>query len=216
MRKVKFFLTLALLAMTVGCTSSNWEKPIIAEYDLSQETSKQVIIIVEQPAWLVAQDNLQYYLTRAFSFQLTTNVGFDDKNIIPYDKVADYRTKMSGSSIHSSLDVAKGMKADLVIFVKIDGYHLYEMDSTGYYKGYLSAQTLLVDVETEEKLWPNDAKSKSLKVAVDIENRSREAAVRRLTGALAHCSTRYLYDCLKKKFRIAEDRSSWRWEDQEN
>ena len=213
MRKVKFFLTLVLLAMTAGCISSDWEKPVIAEYDMKKETDKKVIIFVDQPSWLNAEDNLQYYITRAFSFQLINNVGFKPKSIIPYAELSDYRSKLKDASMHSPLDMAKDLKADFAIFVKVDGYHLYEMDTTGYYKGYLAAQVLLVDVETKEKLWPNNAESKSLKVAIDIESGGREAAVKRLTGALAHCSIRYLYDCLKKNFSISEDRTSLRWEE---
>ncbi|MCK4887881.1 MAG: hypothetical protein KAS96_10885 [Planctomycetes bacterium] len=214
MRKVKFFLTLVLLAITSGCISSDWEKPIIAEYDLSKDTDKQVIVFVEQPGWLNAEDNLQYYITRAFSYQLINNVGFEPKMIIPYAELSDYRSKLKDASMRSPLNIAKGMNADLAIFVKVDGYHLYDMDATGFYKGYLAAQVLLVDVETKEKLWPNNAKSKNLKVAVDIESRGRDAAVKRLTGALAHCSVRYLYDCLKKRFKISEDRTSLGWGDQ--
>ena len=216
MKKVKFFLTMVLLAMTSGCAAYDWEKPIIAEYDLTKETDKQVIVFVEQPGWLVAEDNLQYYITRAFSYQLINNVGFEPKKITSYAELSDYRSKLKDASMHSPLDIAKELKADLAIFVKVDGYHLYDMDATGYYKGYLAAQVLLVNVETKEKLWPNDAKSRELKVAVDIENRGREAAVKRLTGALAHCSVRYLYDCLKKKFKIEEDRTSLKWEEEQN
>jgi len=214
MRKIKFFLTLVLLALTTGCISSDWEKPIVAEYDLSKETDKKVIVFVEQSTSLNAQDNLQYYITRALGYQFVNNVGFEPKMIIPYADLADYRNKLTGGSMHSPLSIAEGMEADLAVFVKVGGYHLYEMAETGYYKGYLQAQVLLVDVETKEKLWPNDARSKNLKVAVDIEGRGREAAVKRLTGALAHCSARYLYDCLKKKFRIEEDRSALKWTDE--
>lgn len=214
MRKVKFFLTMLLLAITSGCISSDWEKPIIAEYDLTKEADKRIIIFVDQPAWLAAEDNLQYYITRAFSYQLINNVNFKPKHIVPYAELSEHRSKLKDPLMYSPLGIAKELKADLAIFVKVDGYNLYDMDSTGYYKGYLNSQVLLVDVKTEEKLWPNDAKSRPFKVAVDIESRGREAAIKRLTGALAHCSVRYLYDCLKKNFKIPEDRSSLGWEDQ--
>jgi len=216
MRKVKFFLTLVLLAMTTGCADYEWEKPIVAEYNLEKENDKKVVIFVDQPNWLNAEDNLQYYITRAFSYQLINNVGFKPKSIIPYAELSDYRSKLKDASLYSPLDIAKGLKADLLIIVKVDGYNLYDMDNTGYYKGYLAGQVLLVDVETKEKLWPNNAESKSLKVAVDAEVGGREAAVRKLTGAFGHCSVRYLYDCLKKNFSIAEDRTSLRWEDEQS
>jgi hypothetical protein len=80
-----------------------------------------------------------------------------------------------------------------------------------YYNGELGCQVILFDVESGKKLWPKDT-AKLIRVGFDFDVRGQEPALDRLANTAAYCLTRYLYDCRKDKFKIADDRSGAGWQ----
>jgi len=222
MRKLTAFFVLTVLFFCGGCglvsilgTSRSHEKKIAAEYDLTGHRGRKILILVNQPAYLNARANLRYHLTKAIREKLTGKIKIPQERIIAYNELSQFRSGQPNFSLLLPGEVGEALGADLVLLVTVQDYQLNEMARTGYYKGFLDAQAALVDTATGEKLWPKSAKSKSIKVGFEVESGTREAAVSRLSSALAYCTTRYFYDCPREKFRIADDKSGVGWEDWE-
>ncbi len=100
----------------------------------------------------------------------------------------------------------------MVLLVVVEDCELNKISEIDYYKGFLDARTVLLDVATGEKLWPESAESKTVRVGFEMESGGQAAAVRRLAAAGAHCTVRYFYNCPKDKFKIPDDRSDVAWE----
>lgn len=222
MKKLTAFLTLVMLFFSSGCgivavlgTSRSHEKKVPAEYDLTEHTDRKILILVNQPAYLNARANLRYHLTKAISEKLTEKIKIPQECILAYNELSQFRSDQPNFSLLLPAEVGEALGADMVLLVAIQDYQLNEMAKTGYYRGFLGAQTALVETATREKLWPKSAKSKSIKVGFEFESGGRKAAVARLSAACAYCTTRYFYDCPKEKFKIADDKSGIGWENWE-
>jgi hypothetical protein len=218
MKKLTVFFVLAGIFFYSGCgmvgllgTPSPYEKKIPAEYDLAAQKGKKVLVLVEQPGWLDAQANLQYYLTEAIRESLTAKVKVKPEYIISYKELSEFRSNRSDYSSLSSVAVGKALGADIVLLVVIEGYQLSEVAESDYYSGALSAQTALFETATGEKLWPEYAENKSIKVSFEAEH-GQETADKRLASACAHCITRYFYNCLKYKFKTFDEGKEAGWE----
>jgi len=213
------FTFLAVCLLFGGCgivsvlgTPSSHEGKVPAEYNLAEHPDRKVLILVNQPAYLNAQTNLRYYLTKSLRKSLILKVAISPEYVIDYDKLSEFRSSKPGFSLLSPAEVGKALVADMVLFVTINDYELSEVAQSGYYKGFLGVQAILFDTVTGERLWPKTAKSKGIKVGFDMEKANQEIAVDKLAAACAYCTTRYFYTCRKNKFKIAEDRSDISWE----
>jgi hypothetical protein len=99
----------------------------------------------------------------------------------------------------------------MVLSVTVQEYQLQEVAESSYYSGSLYIRGALFDSLTGDRLWPNPAAGKSVRVGFEVEGPGMEAAVRRLTAACAHCIVRYFYNCSKAKFKVFDDRSDIDW-----
>ncbi len=220
MKKIIAFFMLAGILFQSGCgliavmaSPTPHEQKIPAEYDLSERKEQKILVLVNQPTWLAAGVNLRYYLTIAMHRTLTQKIEIESENFVDYKKLSEFRSNRSDFAFLSAQEVGKALGADVVLVITIENYQLNAMPEANYYDGSLNAGAALFDVAGGEKLWPESAKSKRVKVGFDIESRGRQAAISRLANAFAHCSVRYLYDCPKNRFKIVEDRSGINWED---
>ncbi|MHC4618490.1 MAG: hypothetical protein ACYTEQ_12145 [Planctomycetota bacterium] len=193
-------------------TPTRHEKKVRAEYDLTGDKDRRMLVLVNQPSWLDAQANLRYYVTARMNEQLSKKTKIRPGNLVPYSAVSEFRSNRGDYAFLSPAAVGAALKADTVLFVTINSHELNNLDAMGYFKGFVSAECALYDVPTGKKLWPGSAASKSVKVGFDIESGGREAAVDRLAGSLAHCTVRYFYDCPEDQFKIADDKSNIAWE----
>lgn len=217
MKKLTVFFTLVVVFFHSGCkyggivsvlgTPSYHERKIPAEYDLTEHTDRKILVFVNQPAWLDAQVNLRFHLTGAINKDLVRRVGISPEYLVSYSELSEFRSAQSDFSLLSPVEVGTAFNANMVLLVVLEDYQLDEMAETGYYRGFLGARAVLLDTATGEKLWPKSARSKSIKVGFEIEDRGQDVATARLVAASAYCTVRYLYDCPKNKFRIIEDRS---------
>jgi len=213
------FTFLTLVFFHSGCgfvsilgTPTSREKKIPAEYDLAKPASRKILVLVNQPAYLDAEVNLRYYLTRAMRESLMAKIGIRPEYIVPYDQLSEFRSNQSNFSLLSPVIVGRALGADMVLLMMLEDYQLNRMAEAGYYRGFLGAQAVLLNTAAGEKLWPRLAKSKSIRVGFEVEQRGREIAVQRLAAACAYCTTRYFYNCPKDKFKIFDDKSSVDWE----
>jgi hypothetical protein len=208
---------MAAMMFCGGCianldTPTRYEKIIPAEYDIGKHKEQKILVLVEQSGWLEAGVNLRYYLTEAINEGLSDNVKTEPNQLIAYDAVAKFRSSNPDFSLMSPVQLGQALGADLVLYIPISRYELSKEADSDYYTGVLDAQAVLMSVPDERKLWPESEESKSISVGFDIENRGPEIANQRLVKSLAHCIVRYLYDCPKDKFQIADDRSNVDWE----
>lgn len=192
-------------------TPTRHERKITAEYDLTEHTHRKILVVVNQPAWLNAQVNLRYYLTEKINENLTKEVRIQSRYLVSYDELSEFRSNRPDFSLLTPAEVGAALNADMVLFVMVNNYELNRIAEMGYYKGLLSVRSVLRDVATGEKLWPESGKSKSIKVGFDIESRGRKVAVARLIGGGAHCTVRYFYDCPEDRFKIADDITHIGW-----
>ena len=222
MKKISVITIVVVLFLYAGCqyggfvgimgTPGYHEQEVPAEYDLTKHTDQKVLVLVDQPAWLAAQANLRYHLTRAMNKDLVAKIGIKADHLFSYGELSTFRSGQPDFSLLSPVEVGKALNADMVLLVSIENYQLQQMADTGYYIGLLSVQSVLIETATGEKLWPKSAESGNIKVGFDAEHRGQEVAMARLVVACAYCTTRYLYDCPKKKFKIIEDKKRIDWE----
>lgn len=208
---------LAVGMIGILSSPSRGEKTIRAEYNLKKESERKILVIVEQPGWLRTQENLRLIVTEAINESLIQRVQVSAELIISYDRLSEFRSGRGDFAMLSPSEVGSALGADLVVFVILGDYQVDGMSEQGYYKGFLSAQAAVFDVSSGEKVWPagDEDGGKAIQVGFEIEHRGRKAAVKRLAGAVAFCTTRYFSDCPADKFKIAEDRSGPQWADWE-
>jgi len=219
MRKLTIILALTSVFLCNGCalvgllgTKTNYEKKIAAEYDLTKlKEDQRILVLVNQPGWLGADANLRYYLTEAITKDLTSKISISAELIISYDELSQFRSKQPAFSLLSPIEVGKAMNADLVLLVTVGKYQLQRFAETGYSNGFLAVGCVLLDAAADEKLWPESEKEKAIAVGFEVEVDRQQAGLRRLAKACAYCITRYLYNCPKTKFKIADDRSGIAW-----
>jgi hypothetical protein len=146
-------------------------------------------------------------LTEAVNEALESRLRILSGLIIEYGQLAEVRSRRDDFSLLSPAQVGWETGADMVLFISLQGYELEGIEESSYYRGQMSAQASLWEVSTEKKLWPDSEKSRSIIVGFDAQRGPRDRAVRKLCLALAHCVTRYFYDCPSAGFRISEDMS---------
>ena len=213
-------LIVLFLAFCSGCesigvlvTPTRHERKIPAEYDLTGQTDKRVLVLVKQPAYLNAQENLRYYITNAVRENLVAKTMTDRENIVSYERLSEFRSSESDFSLLSPASIGRALEADMVLLIVVESYELSEMAESGYHKGALATRSVLLETSTGKKLWPQAESSKSVRVGFEFEGGGQKVAVTRLAVAAGHCIVRYFYDCLKKKFRIADDKTHISWDD---
>jgi hypothetical protein len=216
--KLIVFCVLAAVFFCGGCgfvglvgTESPYEKKVPAEYDLTKQKGKKILVLVEQPGWLSAQANLRYYLTEAIRENLTAKVKVKPEYILSYKELSDFRSNKSDFSSLSPAAVGNALGADIVLLVMIEGYQVGEVAESDYYSGVLRVQAALFETANGGKVWPEYAESKSIKVSFEAEH-GQETADRRLASACAHCITRYFYNCTKDKFKVFDEGGNTGWE----
>ncbi len=214
-----FVVSLILAFLQAGCglfasmsTPTRYEQEVPAEYNLAGLQGQKILVLVEQPYWLNAKVNMRSYLTKAINKHLVNNAKVRSECLIPYEELADFRSGKSDYSLLSPKQVGAALNADMVLLVSINDCQLEKLSETDYYKASLSAQAYLASTAEGEKLWPDSAESRSIRVGFEIENKGLQAAILRLANASAHCIVRYFYGCKLAGFRIKEDKSAPAWE----
>jgi hypothetical protein len=217
--KLTVFFVLAGVFFYNGCgivglmgTPSQYEKKIPAEYDLTKQKGRKVLVLVEQPRWLSAQVNLRYYLTEAIRENLIAKVKVPPKYILSYNELSEFRSNKSDFSSLSPAAVGKALGADIVLLVTIEDYQVSEVAESDYYNGFLGVQAALFETATGEKVWPESAENKSIKVSFETGEKGQDAAVKRLVNACAYCISRYFYNCPKYKFKTSDEKRDIGWE----
>jgi len=195
---------------------SQYEKKVAAEYDLSRFRNRRIMVLVDQPGWVGGEVNLRYYLTEAIEKRLFEVVKMPVERFVSYDRLYEFRSRRSDFSQLSAAQVGSMLGADFVLWVVVDDFELAQIEQSGYHQGFLEIRAGLIKSAGGEKLWPVAEAGKRIRVGFEVGSQSRELAVKRLAYSCAYCTVRYLYNCPKNQFRMADDRSNVSWERWDN
>ncbi|MBN2019455.1 MAG: hypothetical protein JW749_04450 [Sedimentisphaerales bacterium] len=210
----------AILAHT-GChpgmlavlgTPTSAEMKTGAEFDLTAEKDKKILILVDQPTLFNTGLNMRYILTDATGKLLQERLKIEPEQIIDYDALADFRANTDDFSLLSPEKVGASLGADLVLLIIITDFSVSDVGQTGYPGGTLTAQAQLISVATGQRLWPAVEQARIVRVGFESEKRGADAATVRLAVNTAHCIIRYLYNCPKNQFQNSDEIKDIGWE----
>lgn len=187
-------------------------KTIEAEYMLKSREEGKILVLVKEPVWLSSSANIRYNVTEQMIEYLVKTVGISEVAIISHSRLIEYRSSTADYASLSPGQVGQNLGADTVLFISLSQCEVSEVAQAGLFDGSLSGSAVLVDSESSGQLWPVDEKRKTIKVGFDADAKTAEEASRKLAGAFAHCTGRFLYDCAAKHFMVIEDRSDNAWE----
>ena len=197
-------------------TPTRAETKIKAEYNLSDRKEEKILVLVEEAGWLGAEVNLRYHLTKVINKNLEKKIGFQPQYLVDYSTLSEFRANQPDFSQISPIEIGNTLDANMVLLITIEDYTLNNMAQTDYFSGMLIARAKLLDTKTKEILWPAEEKTKNIKVGFDVEAKGETIANARLTTTMAHCITRYLYNCPKNNFKTADDRATVGWKQWKN
>lgn len=217
-KPIAFLVSIAAM-LFAGCglvslmgTPSRYEKKIPAEYDISAHAGQKILVLVEQPSWLNAHVNMRYYLTKAFIRNLTKNTKLHPENFVTYQQLTEYRASRTDLTSLSPRVFARALKAELILYVVIETFEMNQPIETAPYSADLRIKAILLETDSGKKLWPAHQPGKTVNVGFDLGPKNFEIATTKLAASAAHCTVRYLYNCKKAYFKIADDRSYLGWE----
>jgi hypothetical protein len=217
-KRLIILLSIGVMMLAGGCgmvslltSPTSYEKKVPAQYNLSQHQQQKLLVLVEQPAWLSAETNMRYYLTNALIAHVTQYVKLPAANIVSYDELVQFRAAKINETTPLPVDIAKAMKADLLLYVTIDAFELYQPEPRLPFAGDLRGRSVLIDTASGQRLWPVSEASRTIHVGFDLGAPNKDRAITQLAASAAHCTVRYFYDCPKARFKIADDRSALGW-----
>jgi len=192
--------------ISLAGTPSNAERKIKAQYPIASKNEK-ILVLVDQPGWLSAPLILRDRVSERINSSLVQLAKVNSNKVVPYRTLSDFRSKREDFSLMSPVEAAKLLGADVLLLVQLDAYSLTNMEETNYFSGSLGAHVVLIETKTGTQLWPKEGKAKNILTGYEVARTDTEGALGRLANSLAHCVTRYFYDCPYKKFKIADDRT---------
>ena len=212
-KKISFLLIMSLL-FCCGCglvglmgSPTSSEKKIKAEYNIARNTTGKILVLVDQPVWTNTKTDLRPYLTEAVNLQLAGKAGIKSKFLISYSQLSGFRSGRTDFDMLSLLQIGNALDAEKILFIAVEDCQLYELAGTGYYKGSLDTASFLLDVKTDQVLWPGSAKAKTVSAGFDSQPGQNDVAAKMLAQITAHCIVRYLYNCPKDRFKVWGERN---------
>lgn len=181
------------------------EKRIDAEFSLKEHKGQKVLVFVDHTRASNASYVFQSQLELALNSYMVKKVRVPMKSMISsvvLDALKDLKTDFDSLS---PVKIGSYAGADLVLYVLIEDYSLYQIPSRNYYTGSVATRSLLFDVSSGEIVWPASDSGRVIRAKVEMETGGSEIVVNRLTTALGHSITRYFYDCPQNKFRTMDE-----------
>ena len=133
---------------------------------------------------------------------------FGEENVFVYGN-DESRSALVDLSVSSPAKLGAEKGADLVLYVRIERYKLYEMDRRGYYSALMHTQSVLLDAKNDRIVWPRDRQAKLTRIKVDLETSGREKTLKLLADATSHCITRFLYNCSVDRFKSGYEQTEY-------
>jgi hypothetical protein len=213
--------TVPVLLLQTGChpgmlavisTPTSAEAKTSAEYNLTAEKDKKILVFVDQPHSLKTQANMRFLLTDTVNKMLEKRAKVPAEMLVDYETLADFRSSVTDFSLLSPENVGISLGADFVLLMVITDCKISEVSQTGYVNGSLDVQAELIKTASGEKVWPQLERARVVRVGFESKRLGPDAAAVRLALAAAHCVMRYLYDCPKNQFKISDEIRDIGWE----
>ncbi len=212
MAKVKIILLVYCMASCAGCafigvmTSPTFhEQKIPAEFELGSRTQENLLVFVDQPKGPGALIGFQPQLRAAIKGFLEKKVKIKSEYLVSQDKLSLLRGQRDDFALLSPVEIGRILEARIVLYVFVQDCELYELSDRGYYKGSLVTRSMLFDTDSGDMLWPEHEAGKVVRTKVEFETDGREATIRRLATATAHCVVRNFYNCPRDQFRTSDE-----------
>ncbi len=223
MKKVLLFLICCCYVFCSGCglvavvgTPTRHEQKVKAEYDITKDTDKTILVLVKQHDWLRSERNIAANLTRAVQNNMIKNSDLEVKNFITYENLGTFRENNQNYAVLSPAQTGFELDADLVLLIEVTRFNLINQAQSSYFRGTLDANASLYDAQSGAKLWPVDEEeARQIRVGYDLGMSDTDKAFKKLVADAAHCTVRYLRDCSVADFRISGERTGEGWEDWE-
>jgi hypothetical protein len=199
-----------IIAVLGTPTSAEAKNP--AEYDLTAEKGKKILILVDQPSSLNAQTNMRFLLTNTTVNMLKQRAKVPPEALIDYDKLADFRANTPDFSLLAPEKIGADLGADLVLLITVNDFKISDVSKSGYANGSLIVAAELISTATGQRLWPQIEQARIVRVGFESERLGQDAAAVRLAVAAAHCVTRHLFNCPKNQFKISDEITGIGWE----
>lgn len=185
-------------------TETPSEKVTSAEFKLAG-TEGKIAILVNQPGWIKSPTDLRIALQKTISKALIEKAKIKKDRLIEYSDIVQARRELSESEKDEPNKIAAKLNAQYVLNIQIMDFDLSTFAERDFFNGMLTTSSYLVDANGV-KLWPGDDKNSRVNtVSIEDEKGTIESSVARLTAAMAHCISRYLYDCKTVSFRVPEE-----------
>jgi hypothetical protein len=126
-------------------------KKVPAEYKWPDH--KRVLVLVEDPTGQLEYEPIKGELTARLNAQLLAN-GVT-KAVVDYNQLIDLKNRMPQFDQLAQSQVAQAAGADLVLYVRIDEFHLHNDPTSPIWQGKFKTSVCVTDVHTG-RLWPKD------------------------------------------------------------
>lgn len=219
--KICIFVLLAFLSTLYfgGCgilgvlaSPTQHEKKIPAQFKLKGHAKQGVLVFVDKAPASGAQAALQEELSDMIETFLVKKAGVKSKYVLSYQEISKLKAQRNDFAKLSPVQIGDALEVGLVLYVLIENYSLYKITDHDYYNGSLFTRSVLIDVSDSTVLWPLSGDGRSLKAVVEFGNKGRQAALDRLNTTIAHCISRYLYDCSKARFKTSAEKRDYNTE----
>ena len=192
-------------AISVISSPTIHEQKIPAEYKLAPQAKKGVLVFVDAAQGVARSREVIPDLTEVVKELLVKRVKINKKYIKSDKKLESLRARRDDPSVISPVQIGRESDAGLVLYILIEDYDLTQIDKRGYYAGSMVTRSVIFDVDSGDVLWPVSGQGKRTIAKFALETKGKEIAKDRLGMTVAHCVTRYLYDCPKPKFKASDE-----------
>ena len=182
------------------------EQKVPAQFDLNSRLDDKILILIDKSPGTNCDVELQAGLSKAVEIFITEKTRLEGEDIASADSLSLLNTLGQDSFVLDPLKIGTELSVDIVLYILIEKYSLYEMAGQGYYEGSLTTRSMLFDINSSKVLWPLNGESRKVIVDVELGGSGRKAAVVRMARTTGHCIIRNFYNCRKDQFKIAEER----------
>lgn len=182
---------------------TEFETNVPPQYDIRQHKKEKIYLVVHATQGSRSDVDLPGKVSSSVADRLSKQAKIPQEQIIEEATVPAYA--MTRNDYVKAEERAKEAGADLMLYIEVSEYHLFNMHNKDYFTGHLVTRSMLKDLETDETLWPQDASGRRVEATVELETGGRDVALGRLTAATAHCVVRELVLTTKAGYRCADE-----------
>lgn len=185
------------------------EKKVPAEYNL-RGSDQKIMVYVDEGRATRAGFNFRAQLDDMIRIYLAKRVGLKKDLFVQYGDYLPSRESAIADDQASPAQIGAKAGADIVLYVRIEKFVINQMDEQGYFNGSLATRSLLIRTSDDQVLWPLDKGGKIVRVNVPFEKDGSEKTLDILARSMAHCITRYLYNCPGDEYRSGYEQTEYK------